>query len=290
MAQSRKAETNGAERPRGRDATKLSVAGVSKEFHLGPGTKISAVVDVSFSVRDNELCVLLGPSGCGKSTVLRMAAGLEEPTDGLLMLDGDEIVGPGRDRGMVFQTYTSFDWLTVQENVEYGMRLNRLPKAERRERASRFIELVNLSGFRDAFPGQLSGGMKQRVAIARTLANEPAILLMDEPFGALDAETRWTMQELLMSIVESTDTTVLMVTHDIEEAIFLADQIVFMTRHPGRVREVLTTDFKQGRRIADKEAVVSLPGYMDLERHIMHMMREESPNRERLSPEGGGRS
>ena len=161
------------------------------------------------------------------------------------------------------------------------MRLNGVAKAERQERASHFIELVNLAGFRNAFPSQLSGGMKQRVAIARTLANRPAILLMDEPFGALDAETRWTMQELLMSIVESTDTTVLMVTHDIEEAIFLADQIIFMTRHPGRIRETLTTDFKQGRRISDKEAIIGLPGYNDLERHIMHMMREESPNRER---------
>ena len=133
------------------------------------------------------------------------------------------------------------------------------------------------------FPIELSGGMKQRVAIARTLANEPAILLMDEPFGALDAETRWTMQELLMNILESTDTTVLMVTHDIEEAIFLADRIVFMTRLPGRIREIMTTDFKEGRRISDKEAVVNMPDYVELERHIMHMMREESPSREHLA-------
>ena len=182
---------------------------------------------------------------------------------------------------MVFQSYTSFDWLTVQENVEYGMRLNGVPRAQRKERAAHFIELVALQKFRHAFPSQLSGGMKQRVAIARTLANEPAILLMDEPFGALDAETRWTMQELLMSILESTDTTVLMVTHDIEEAIFLAERIVFMTRHPGRIREILGTDFKGGRRIADKEAIVGMPEYGRLERHIMHMMREESPSRDR---------
>src|SRR5690606_380800 len=154
----------------------------------------------------NELCVLLGPSGCGKSTVLRMVAGLEEPSEGMLRLDGREILAPGRDRGMVFQSYTSFDWLTVQENVEYGLRLNRIPKAQRRERAAHFIDLVNLTKFRDAYPSQLSGGMKQRVAIARTLANDPAILLMDEPFGALDAETRWTMQELLIRIVETSKT------------------------------------------------------------------------------------
>jgi NitT/TauT family transport system ATP-binding protein len=260
---------------------KLSVRNVTKEFRAGPDTVIQAVVDVSFDVLDNELCVLLGPSGCGKSTVLRMVAGLEDPTGGRLALDGDEILGPGRDRGMVFQSYTSFDWLTVRENVEYGMRLNGVPKAERTERALQYIDLVHLTKFKDAYPSQLSGGMKQRVAIARTLANDPAILLMDEPFGALDAETRWAMQELLMGIMEESKTTALMVTHDIAEAIFLADRIVFMTRHPGRVRENLLTEFKAGQRIADKEAVIAMAGYGELEQHVMHMMREESPNRER---------
>ena len=266
---------------------KLSVRKVTKEFRTGPETVIQAVVDVSFDVLDNELCMLLGPSGCGKSTVLRMVAGLEDPTGGRLALDGEEITGPGRDRGMVFQSYTSFDWLTVQENVEYGMRLNGVPKAERIERALQFIDLVHLTKFKDAYPSQLSGGMKQRVAIARTLANDPAILLMDEPFGALDAETRWAMQELLMGIMEESKTTVLMVTHDIAEAIFLADRIVFMTRHPGRVRENLLTEFKAGQRIADKEAVIGMPGYVELEQRVMHMMREESPNRERLAESVG---
>ena len=263
------------------EGAKLSVSHVSKSFATSSGDVIDAVVDVSFDIAENELCALLGPSGCGKSTVLRMVAGLEEPTDGSLMLDGHEITGPGGDRGMVFQTYTSFDWLTVQQNVEYGMRLNGVPKRERRERANHYIELVQLEKFRNNFPSQLSGGMKQRVAIARTLANDPAILLMDEPFGALDAETRWTMQELLMIIMESSRSTVLMVTHDIEEAIFLADRILFMTRHPGRIREDLKTQFKSGQRIPDKEAIIGLNGYADLERHIMHLMREESPNRER---------
>ena len=269
------------EAPRTRSAAKLSVSKVTKSFPMASGETIDAVVDVSFDVADNELCVLLGPSGCGKSTILRMVAGLEEPTAGSLVLDGQEITGPGGDRGMIFQTYTSFEWLTVQQNVEYGMRLNRVPKAERKARADHFIDLVHLAKFRNAYPAQLSGGMKQRVAIARTLANDPAILLMDEPFGALDAETRWTMQELLMNIMESSRTTVLMVTHDIEEAIFLADRVLFMTRHPGRIRENLETDFKSGRRIADKEAIIGMAGFADLERHIMHMMREESPNRDR---------
>ena len=252
---------------------------MTKSFPLASGERIDAVVDVSFDVLDNELCALLGPSGCGKSTLLRMVAGLEEPTTGSLVLDGHEITGPGGDRGMVFQSYTSFDWLTVQENVEYGMRLNGVPRTARRERAEHFIELMHLTKFRSAYPSQLSGGMKQRVAIARTLANDPAILLMDEPFGALDAETRWSMQELLMSIMEDSQTTVLMVTHDIEEAIFLADRVLFMSRHPGRIREHLSTDFKSGGRNVKKEEIIGMPGYTDLERHIMHMMREESPNR-----------
>jgi NitT/TauT family transport system ATP-binding protein len=173
--------------PAAEGAPKLTVRALSKEFELARGKWIRAVEDVSFDVAGNEICVLLGPSGCGKSTVLRMIAGLEEPTEGELLVDGRAVAGPGRDRGMIFQSYTSFDWLTVQENVEYGMRINGVGKTERRERAARFIDLVHLGKFRDAYPSQLSGGMKQRVAIARTLANDPAILLMDEPFGALDA-------------------------------------------------------------------------------------------------------
>jgi len=261
-------------------AIKLAVSHVSKFFSMTSGERIEAVRDVSFDVFENELCVLLGPSGCGKSTVLRMVAGLEEPSEGQLALDGHEILGPGRDRGMIFQSYTSFDWQTVQQNVEYGLRLNGVPKAERRERAAHFIELVNLTKFRHAYPSQLSGGMKQRVAIARTLANDPAILLMDEPFGALDAETRWSMQELLIRIVNSSKTTVLMVTHDIEEAIFLANRIVFMSRHPGRVRENIVVDFKSGDHLANKETVITLPGYSELEQSIMQMMREEGRGRD----------
>ena len=205
-----------------------------------------------------------------------MVAGLEAPNNGKFFLDEKEIVGPGRDRGMVFQSYTSFDWLTVQKNVEYGMRLNNVPPAERRERAAHFIELVKLTKFKNAYPHQLSGGMKQRVAIARTLANDPSILLMDEPFGALDAETRWNMQELLLNILERSGTTVLLVTHDIDEALFLADRIIFLSKHPGTVRENIITDFKQGCRISDKEAVLGMPGYIELERHVMRLMREQT--------------
>jgi len=253
----------------------LEIRDVSKSFPLGGGGSLLAVDGISFGVERNSICVLLGPSGCGKSTVLRMMAGLETPTGGEVVIGGKAVAGPGRDRGMVFQAYTSFDWLSVQKNVEFGMKINGVGAAERRERAAHFIELVGLGKFADAFPSQLSGGMRQRVAIARTLANEPEVLLMDEPFGALDAETRWLMQELMIDVAEQTSATMVIVTHDLEEAIFLADKIVFLSSHPGRLKEEIVPAFKQGQRIADKERVVKMDGYGALEAHLMHMMREE---------------
>jgi NitT/TauT family transport system ATP-binding protein len=257
-------------------APKLSLKEVGKTFRVRRNEKIQAIDGVSFDVAANEICVIIGPSGCGKSTVLRMVAGLEAPTTGSIALDGREIDAPGRDRGVVFQAYTSFDWLTVQRNVEYGMKLHGVASAERAKRADHFIDLVHLGKFRRAYPNQLSGGMKQRVAIARTLANDPAILLMDEPFGALDAETRWHMQELMISIAEEARTTLLMVTHDIEEALFMADRIIFMSRHPGTVVANIAPDFKRGRRWRRKEEVLELDGYAELERHIMRLMREQA--------------
>jgi len=207
-----------------------------------------------------------------------MVAGLDDPTTGRMFLDGKEIEGADRSRGMVFQRYTSFDWLTVRENVEYGMRINGIPRTQRRHFADHFIDLVKLTNFRDAYPSQLSGGMQQRVAIARTLANNPSILLMDEPFGALDAETKWQMQELMINIVEASNATVLLVTHDLEEAIFLADRIVFMSRNPGNVRENIVLDFKNGRRFESHEEMSEAPGYHELGKKIMHLMRDEAQN------------
>ena len=253
----------------------LTVERVGKTFQTRSG-QIEALRDVSFSVARNELCVLLGPSGCGKSTLLNIVAGLEFPTSGTMSLDGQPIVGPGRERGMVFQSYTSFPWLTVLQNVEYGMKLNNVPMAERRDRALHYIDLVHLTKFADAYPKSLSGGMKQRVAIARTLANAPEILLMDEPYGALDAETRWHMQEMLLEIVQSTHTTILLVTHDIQEAIFLADRIIFLSAHPGRLRTVLDLDFKKGRKLHSKEELIRLDGYSDCESEIIALMRAEA--------------
>ena len=269
-----------ADNPQQKSHSKLLLEHVSKEYPISGGDRLLAVSDVSFDVIENEVCVLLGPSGCGKSTILHMMAGLNDPTAGRLTLDGREIHGPSRDRGMVFQGYTSFPWLTVEQNVEYGMRLNKVPPAERRQRVDFFIDRVNLTRFRKAYPKQLSGGMKQRVAIARMLANAPEISLMDEPFGALDAETRWHMQELLLDIIDDSQMTVVMATHDIPEALFLADRIVFLSSHPGRIKEILTMDFKQGRRITNKEELIETPGYIEIEREILHMMREEASDEE----------
>jgi NitT/TauT family transport system ATP-binding protein len=262
-------------------AAKLVVDNVTKRFSLGKGREIQAIAEASFSVAENEICTILGSSGCGKSTVLRMMAGLETPTTGELRLNGVKIAGPDRERGMVFQAYTSFDWLTVRGNVEYGMRINGIPKSERRARTAQFIKLVHLEGFEDAYPSQLSGGMKQRVAIARTLANDPSLLLMDEPFGALDAETRWHMQELLVDIAETANTTMVMVTHDIEEAIYLGDKIVFMSSHPGRVHKIIVPEFKLGKRYGSKEEVLGLDGYADLEKEIMRRMQEQGTRDDR---------
>jgi NitT/TauT family transport system ATP-binding protein len=256
--------------------SKLSVQRLGKTYKLDRRRSIEAVRNVSFNVMEGEICALLGPSGCGKSTVLRMVAGLEDPDAGSIFLDGVLIDGPDKSRGMVFQRYTSFDWMTVQQNIEYGMRINKVPAAERREAADRYIHLVKLSEFKSAYPRQLSGGMQQRVAIARTLANGPSILLMDEPFGALDAETKWQMQELMIDIVESSKVTVLLVTHDLLEAIFLADRIIFMSRHPGSVRENLLTEFKKGRRFTVHEEMMEAPGFYDLEKKIMQLMRSET--------------
>jgi NitT/TauT family transport system ATP-binding protein len=254
---------------------KLSVQGVGKLYDLGGGGTIEAVRDVSFDVLEGEICALLGPSGCGKSTVLRMVAGLEDPSAGAMFLDGRQIDRPDKSRGMVFQRYTSFDWMTVQKNVEYGMRINGISRTERRANAERFIQLVKLTKFKNAYPRELSGGMQQRVAIARTLANGPSILLMDEPFGALDAETKWQMQELMIGIVETSKATVLLVTHDLEEAIFLADRIIFMSRHPGTVRDNVVTEFKGGHRFTSHEEMMEAEGFYELEKKIMHLMRDE---------------
>ncbi|MBC5766123.1 ABC transporter ATP-binding protein [Ramlibacter sp. GTP1] len=210
----------------------LSVAGVSKTF---PGGTV-ALQATDLAVQENDFITILGPSGCGKSTLLRMVAGLDTPTTGHIELDGRGVAGPGADRGMVFQSYTLFPWLTVRQNVCFGLREKGMPQAQQDEIAQRFIAQVGLKGFENHFPKQLSGGMQQRTALARALANNPRILLMDEPFGALDHQTRELMQELLLGIWEQERKTVLFVTHDIDEAIFMGNRVVVMSARPGRIK------------------------------------------------------
>ena len=222
----------------------LTLSRVGKTFRAGTRHARTALEDVSLQLAPGQVGVLLGPSGCGKSTLLRMVAGLEEPTTGALALNGQAITGPGRDRGMVFQSYTSFPWLTVRQNVAYGLRITGDSSSLREGAVDYFIDAVRLGDVADAYPHELSGGMRQRVAIARTLANHPALLLMDEPFGALDPETRWQMQSLLLEIVRKERTTVLLVSHDIEEALYLGDVVFFLSSHPGRLRETIRPGFK----------------------------------------------
>jgi NitT/TauT family transport system ATP-binding protein len=250
----------------------ITVNGVSKTYL---GGKFTAVDNVSLSIIEGEIVAFVGPSGCGKTTVMRMVAGLETPTTGDILVNGHEVHGPGPDRGMIFQAYTSFPWLTSRQNVEYGMKILGIPAAERRERAQKLLEEVHLGPAADKYPSELSGGMKQRVAIARTLAQNPEVLLMDEPFGALDAQVRWEMQEMMVQIMDVEKKTVILVTHDIQEAIYMADRIVFYTRTPGRIKHDVYLDFKKGHRFTSKEDLLSQSGYLEIEKQMFAWMREE---------------
>jgi len=254
----------------------IRVNRVTKEY-LG-GTRV-ALDDISLDIRENQVTALIGPSGCGKTTLLRLIAGLEYPTRGETLMYGEPILGPGPERGMVFQAYTSFPWLTAVQNVEHGMSIQGRSKAEQRERAEHFLKLLHLEEFANAYPVEMSGGMKQRVAIARTLAQDPQLLLLDEPFGALDAQVTWEMEEMVIEIIERESKTVILVTHDIQEAIYLADRIIFYTRQPGRIKADLSMEFKAGRRFPRKEELLTEPGYVDMERRLYMMMREEIQGR-----------
>ena len=219
-------------------AVVLEVRNLGKTFHTDK-RDVVALQNVSLRVHRREFVCVIGPSGCGKSTLIRMLAGLESHTSGDVLLDGKPIGGPSRDRGMVFQGYTLFPWLTVKQNVMFGPQMNGHGKLDAERAAAMWLDLIGLAKFADAYPHQLSGGMKQRVAIARALVNEPRILLMDEPFGALDAQTRTKMQSHLLDIWRNIDITVLFITHDLDEAIFLADRILVLKAHPGEVQEVI---------------------------------------------------
>jgi NitT/TauT family transport system ATP-binding protein/sulfonate transport system ATP-binding protein len=233
--------------------SKLVVETVSKAFpglRRGPPTR--ALEPIDLAVADNDFISILGPSGCGKSTLLRIVAGLEAPSTGRVLVDGRAVASPGPDRGMVFQSYTLFPWLTVRENICFGLREKGVPQAEQDRIAARFLDRVGLRGFEDHYPKMLSGGMQQRTALARALANDPKILLLDEPFGALDHQTRALMQELLLGIWEADRTTVLFVTHDIDEAIFMANRVAVMTARPGRMKSDVRIDLPHPRHYTVK--------------------------------------
>ncbi len=217
----------------------LTVENLTRRFARPDGTETTAIENLNFVTHRREFLCILGPSGCGKSTLIRLLAGLDTPTSGRLLLDGKEVHGPGPDRGMVFQGYTLFPWKTVMQNVMFGPLMRGTDHAEARRDALQWLGLVGLSKFADAYPNQLSGGMKQRVAIARALANNPRILLMDEPFGALDAQTRAQMQKHLLQIWKNVDVTILFITHDLDEAIYLADRILVLKANPGRLDELI---------------------------------------------------
>jgi ABC-type nitrate/sulfonate/bicarbonate transport system ATPase subunit len=252
--------------------SELLIRDVSVWFDDRQRGRVLAVDDVSAAIADGEFVCIVGPSGCGKSTLLNVVGGLVRANTGDVMVDGRPVAGPGPDRGMVFQSYTLYPWLTVRNNIEFGLKLARIPSAERRRVSDRLIELVQLAGFADAYPKALSGGMRQRVAIARSLANNPRVLLMDEPFGALDAQTRALMQELLLDVWSRDGRTVIFVTHDIDEAIFLADRVLIMSRRPGRIRRELPVPLPRPRDYT----VLATPEFAALKRQVLDLIHEES--------------
>jgi NitT/TauT family transport system ATP-binding protein len=227
----------------------LDVQHLNKLFGSAPRST-TALNDINFCTHRREFLCVVGPSGCGKTTLVRILAGLEEKNSGQVLLQGKAVTGPGSDRGMVFQGYTLFPWLTVKKNVMFGLEVNGRGKHDAEREARQWLQLVGLERFADAYPHQLSGGMKQRVAIVRALANQPRILLMDEPFGALDAQTRCRMQAHLLEIWRKIDITIVFITHDLDEAVFLADRILVLSAHPGEVRELIEVPVPRPRSTA----------------------------------------
>ena len=250
----------------------LSIREVSRTFVSPGGQRTQALLPVDFEVCKNDFVTILGPSGCGKSTLLRIVAGLDFPTSGQVLLDGARITGPGADRGVVFQSYTLFPWLTVEQNIRFGLRERGVSEAVQKERSDFFIAKVGLRGFEQHYPKQLSGGMQQRTAIARALANDPKMLLLDEPFGALDNQTRVLMQELLLGIWEQAQKTVLFVTHDIDEAIFMASRVVVFTARPGRIKSEIAVPFQHPRHYTLK----TTPEFMAIKARLTEEIRAEA--------------
>ncbi|MBK5414860.1 MULTISPECIES: ABC transporter ATP-binding protein [unclassified Pseudomonas] len=252
-------------------APRLQVDKVSLRYKKPDGGVFTALEQVSFEVPDQQFAVLVGPSGCGKSSLLYLTAGLAEPTSGEIYVGGQQVEGPGADRGMVFQSYTLFPWLTVRQNVEFGLKRRGMAAAQRKEIVDYYVNEVGLAGFADNYAKQLSGGMMQRVAIARALANDPQILLMDEPFGALDSQTRLQMQQLLLRVWGNSKKTVLFVTHDIDEAILLGDRVYVMGARPGRIKQILDVPIERPRTLD----MVMERSFIDMKRRIFGLLHDE---------------
>ena len=253
------------------DTPKLRLENVTKRFPIrGEKSSFTAIEDISIELAAGEFLVLVGPSGCGKSTLLDLLGGLSAPSSGRILLDGQPISGPGLDRGIVFQQYALLPWRTARKNIEFGLEAKGLPAAVRRERAERYLELVGLKSFAERYPHELSGGMKQRVAIARSLAFDPEVLLMDEPFAALDAQTRESLQDELLRIWKATGKTILFITHGIDEAIYLGQRVAVLTSRPGRVKQIVDVDIDRSA-----EDVRSDAGFRAQRHHIWSLLRDE---------------
>lgn len=251
----------------------LEIEGLYKKFQSKNGM-VTALQDINFSVHRREFMCVLGQSGCGKSTLIRILAGLETASEGKVLVDGNSVVGPGKDRGMVFQSYTLFPWLTVKQNVMFGPRMAGKDRTTNESEARQWLALVGLDKFEDSYPHQLSGGMKQRAAIARALANEPRILLMDEPFGALDPQTRQQMQAYLLQIWKNVDITIVFITHDLDEAIFLADRILVLDPRPGRIREMVEVPVPRPRDHAQMKS----DEFHAVKKHLESIVHPEDGN------------
>ncbi|MGW7514962.1 ABC transporter ATP-binding protein [Streptomyces sp. NPDC054796] len=269
---------------------KLRLEGVGKTFPVrakgrarraAPAT-VTALQDISLDIADGEFTVLVGPSGCGKSTLLDLLGGLTTPTSGRILLDGEPVTGPGLDRGIVFQQYALLPWRTAQGNVEFGLEATGVPRGERAERAREVLALVGLTGFEDRHPHELSGGMRQRVAIARSLAYDPGVLLMDEPFGALDAQTRESLQDELLRVWERTGKTVVFITHSIDEAVHLGQRVAVLTSRPGRVKEVVPIDL--GSR-TEGEDVRSSAAFAEQRHRLWELLHDEISTAQRQERE-----
>jgi len=250
--------------------SQIVVEGVNHLYRPPRGRPVLALENVSLEVRAREFVALLGPSGCGKSTLLYLMGGFLPTETGRILVEGKQVSGPGPDRGIVFQHFALFPWKSVRANILYGLERQGMPRQAREKRAQDFIDLVGLTGFEDSYPSQLSGGMKQRTAIARTLAFDPQILLMDEPFGALDAQTRSLMQSELLGIWQRTPKTVIFVTHDVQEAVYLADRVFVMSARPGRIKAIVETRFEKGAHVFREAA------FMEKVDEIWMLVREEA--------------